>query len=208
MAYCPEGTEFRLDYGGLLLTAVMDLLLLMMFVVLRWYYEPRLSKARALVRKRKRALADAEDIEVNSVGGHYEMADSSAKANGISFSRYTSVNDSEDVAGLGDPQFASAKHVLEHGFRKCNASLRLDVTFSDLGLTLPMPLNKTILKGVSGRIKPGRVTAVMGPSGAGKTTFMSVLMGKVARTSGSLCINDSSDEMYRYKKVIGYVPQV
>ena len=36
---------------------------------------------------------------------------------------------------------------------------------------------------------------------------MSVLMGKVARTSGTLHINGREDEMFRYKKVIGYVPQ-
>lgn len=51
------------------------------------------------------------------------------------------------------------------------------------------------------------VTAVMGPSGAGKTTFMNVLMGKVGRTSGELFINGARDEMHRYRKVIGYVPQ-
>lgn len=47
----------------------------------------------------------------------------------------------------------------------------------------------------------------MGPSGAGKTTFMSVLMGKVARSSGKLVINGQEDEMVRYQKVIGFVPQ-
>lgn len=52
------------------------------------------------------------------------------------------------------------------------------------------------------------VTAVMGPSGAGKTTFMTVLMGKVPRTSGTLYINGAQEEMYRYRKMIGFVPQV
>ena len=48
---------------------------------------------------------------------------------------------------------------------------------------------------MSGRIRPGRVTAIMGPSGAGKTTFLSVLMGKVSRTGGTLRINGKEDEM-------------
>lgn len=47
----------------------------------------------------------------------------------------------------------------------------------------------------------------MGPSGAGKTTFLSVMMGKVKRSGGSLFINGKESEMSQFKKVIGYVPQ-
>ena len=47
----------------------------------------------------------------------------------------------------------------------------------------------------------------MGPSGAGKTTFLSVLMGKAKRSDGSLFINGKENEMSKFKKVIGYVPQ-
>jgi len=47
----------------------------------------------------------------------------------------------------------------------------------------------------------------MGPSGAGKTTFLSVMMGKVKRSGGSLFINGKESEMSAFKKVIGYVPQ-
>lgn len=53
----------------------------------------------------------------------------------------------------------------------------------------------------------GRVTAIMGPSGAGKTTFMNCLMGKVPRTGGSLRINHTDMEIHTLRKVIGYVPQ-
>lgn len=42
----------------------------------------------------------------------------------------------------------------------------LDLTFNNLGLTLPS--GKVIMSGVSGSIKAGRVTAIMGPSGGGK----------------------------------------
>ncbi len=47
----------------------------------------------------------------------------------------------------------------------------------------------------------------MGPSGAGKTTFMSCLMGKITRTGGSLRINHTELEIHALRKVIGYVPQ-
>ena len=37
---------------------------------------------------------------------------------------------------------------------------------------------KMVLSGVTGCINCGEVTAVMGPSGAGKTTFLNALSGK------------------------------
>ncbi|KAI8847582.1 hypothetical protein BC829DRAFT_490653 [Chytridium lagenaria] len=83
--------------------------------------------------------------------------------------------------------------------------LRMNFSFSDLSLRLPSGV--TVLHGVSGEIKAGRLTAIMGPSGAGKTTFMNVLMGKVARTGGELRINGVTTEMQKFKKIIGYVPQ-
>ena len=78
----------------------------------------------------------------------------------------------------------TAALALSNAFRRCNAGLSLELRFTQLGLTLPPPLSKTILLGVSGRITPGRVTAIMGPSGAGKTTFLTVLMGKVRARGG------------------------
>jgi ABC-type multidrug transport system ATPase subunit len=76
-----------------------------------------------------------------------------------------------------------------------------------LSQTLPAPLNKTILRGVSGSVAPGRVTAIMGPSGAGKTTFLNVLFGRLARTAGSLTVNGFADEMSRFGRICGFVPQ-
>ncbi|KAJ3114227.1 hypothetical protein HDU96_002396 [Phlyctochytrium bullatum] len=86
-----------------------------------------------------------------------------------------------------------------------HSTLRADFRFRDLGLRLAN--GKTVLQGVTGSIRSGRMTAIMGPSGAGKTTFMNVLMGKVRRTGGDLWINGAQAEMQAFKKIIGYVPQ-
>ncbi|MCD9646333.1 ABC transporter G member 28 [Datura stramonium] len=85
----------------------------------------------------------------------------------------------------------------------------IEVHFKDLTLTLKGK-NKHLLRCVTGTLSPGRVSAVMGPSGAGKTTFLSALTGKAAAgctTTGSILINGKSDSIQSYKKVIGYVPQ-
>lgn len=66
---------------------------------------------------------------------------------------------------------------------------------------------KKILQGVSGSIKSGSMWAVMGGSGAGKSTFFNVLMGKTKNTGGEIKINGRSKDMTKYKKLIGYVPQ-
>ena len=80
-----------------------------------------------------------------------------------------------------------------------------DIQFQDLGLTLPSGV--TIMSKVTGVLRSGHTTAIMGPSGAGKTTFLTLLTGKVKRSSGSVTINGEIDELSKYKKLIGYVPQ-
>ncbi|KAL1295185.1 hypothetical protein HN51_056053 [Arachis hypogaea] len=84
----------------------------------------------------------------------------------------------------------------------------IEISFKDLTLTLKAQ-NKPILRCVTGKIKPGRITAVMGPSGAGKTTFLSALAGKAfgCFASGSILINGRNESIHSFKKIIGFVPQ-
>jgi hypothetical protein len=51
----------------------------------------------------------------------------------------------------------------------------VDFEFDRLGLKLPGPHGKVILSGVTGTIQHGRVTAVMGPSGAGGDCALAAL---------------------------------
>lgn len=84
----------------------------------------------------------------------------------------------------------------------------IEIDFEDLTLTLKGK-KKHILRCVTGKLRPGRVSAVMGPSGAGKTTFLSALAGKATgcTMSGSILINGKVESMHSYKKIIGFVPQ-
>ncbi|KAI4385479.1 hypothetical protein MLD38_003501 [Melastoma candidum] len=84
----------------------------------------------------------------------------------------------------------------------------IEVSFKDLTLTLK-GTNRRLLRCVTGKISPGRVSAVMGPSGAGKTTFLSALAGKATgcTVSGTILINGKDESIHSYKKIIGFVPQ-
>lgn len=84
----------------------------------------------------------------------------------------------------------------------------IEVAFKDLTITLKGK-NKHLMRCVTGKLSPGRVSAVMGPSGAGKTTFLSALRGKVPGCimTGEILINGKADSIQSYTKIIGFVPQ-
>eukprot|EP01135_Chromosphaera_perkinsii_P012005 Nk52_evm13s2568 gene=Nk52_evmTU13s2568 len=80
-----------------------------------------------------------------------------------------------------------------------------DIEFDGIGLKLKN--GKTIMQGVSGGFKNGRSCAIMGPSGAGKTTIMSLVTGKAKKTHGTIKVNGVEEDLSKYKKLVGYVPQ-
>ena len=67
----------------------------------------------------------------------------------------------------------------------------ISLQFNALGLKL-RGSNKVVLEGVTGQFEHSSLIAIMGPSGAGKTTFLNTLCGKAfyGTTTGELLIND------------------
>ena len=101
----------------------------------------------------------------------------------------------------------------------------IQITFTDIELVVPgdCPACKprcrccccsrsgihpsTRLAGTSGQIQPGELTCIMGASGAGKSTFLNVISGKLKPSKGKILINGKSGSLSDYKGRIGYVPQ-
>ena len=124
-------------------------------------------------------------------------------------------------SSMGVPIFPGRRFLLEHE-DELNLESATDIailpkqytlTFEarNLGLALksgPMK-GKKILDGVTGKISPGKVTAVMGPSGAGKTTFLSTLLGKASYgvTTGEVNVNGKLHNVADFKTITGFVPQ-
>ncbi|WIA42005.1 hypothetical protein OEZ86_009302 [Tetradesmus obliquus] len=75
---------------------------------------------------------------------------------------------------------------------------------------LPPPKELELLKGVSGHAVPGKLMALMGGSGAGKTTLMDVICGRktVGRTTGHLLVNGQPIVKSSWSRVVGYVEQM
>ena len=66
-----------------------------------------------------------------------------------------------------------------------------------------------MLYGITGSVQPGELLALMGPSGGGKTTLLSMLGGrtpKAARTDGHVTFNGEALSK-RVKRMIGFVMQ-
>ncbi|KAL8934080.1 MAG: hypothetical protein Q9211_005416 [Gyalolechia sp. 1 TL-2023] len=68
---------------------------------------------------------------------------------------------------------------------------------------------KQILTGVQGIALPGQIMAIMGASGAGKTTFLDILARKNKRgtTNGNFYVNGEKIIDNEYRSVIGFVDQ-
>jgi ABC-type multidrug transport system ATPase subunit/ABC-type multidrug transport system permease subunit len=68
---------------------------------------------------------------------------------------------------------------------------------------------KEILSGIQGMAHPGEITAIMGASGAGKTTFLDILARKNKRgqVSGEFYVNGEKVSDVDYKNATGFVDQ-
>lgn len=96
----------------------------------------------------------------------------------------------------------------KYQFRGMNTkSAGVNIRFENLSLDLHNGTN--VLAGVTGEFAPSRCVAIMGPSGAGKTTFLNVLTGKATygKPGGKIFVNQKEIDTKSIKSVMGFVPQ-
>jgi ABC-type multidrug transport system ATPase subunit len=121
--------------------------------------------------------------------------------------------DDDDVSIFDDDEI-EADYQKNPDFQRFIRSVSRSVTTQSIGLSFDFEnlayetrSGKKILQDVTGTMPRGSMWGVMGGSGAGKSTFLNVLMGKASHTGGAVKINGWSKDMNKYKKLIGYVPQ-
>ncbi|XP_042498756.1 pleiotropic drug resistance protein 1-like [Macadamia integrifolia] len=95
----------------------------------------------------------------------------------------------------------------------------LSITFDEVKYSIDMPQEMKeqgvqedrleLLKGVSGAFRPGVLTALMGVSGAGKTTMMDVLSGRKTGgyIEGSITISGYPKKQETFARISGYCEQ-
>ncbi len=70
--------------------------------------------------------------------------------------------------------------------------------------------DKEIFKDISLRFPAGRITTIVGPSGAGKTTIIDLVTGLIRPQKGEVWIDDiplAQIDLIAWRRMIGYVPQ-
>ncbi|RAW21404.1 ABC transporter G family member 31, partial [Phytophthora cactorum] len=88
------------------------------------------------------------------------------------------------------------------------------IAFQDLWYSVPDPHNPkeslTLLKGISGYAMPGSITALMGSTGAGKTTLMDVIAGRKTggTIQGKILLNGYEANDLAIRRCTGYCEQM
>ncbi|MCI1945713.1 ABC transporter ATP-binding protein [Clostridium luticellarii] len=70
--------------------------------------------------------------------------------------------------------------------------------------------SKTVIKGISVKVKSGEILCLLGPNGVGKTTFFKTILGFLKLQGGEIILDGENIRNWskkRLAKAIGYVPQ-
>jgi len=86
----------------------------------------------------------------------------------------------------------------------------VSVTFDHVSFTYPTRPDKPAIHDFTLQVESGQTIALVGPSGAGKTTIFQLLMRFYDPNSGSICLNGTdirSIPLQELRSIIGIVPQ-
>ncbi|KAF8176209.1 hypothetical protein K438DRAFT_81241 [Mycena galopus ATCC 62051] len=103
-------------------------------------------------------------------------------------------------------EFGSIRLPDDEQARLMNDHVPATLHFSNVSYTLG---SRVLLDNISGTIKPGQVCAIMGASGAGKSTFLDILARKAKRgqVAGTAYVNGREVANAAFKAVSGFVDQ-
>ena len=91
-------------------------------------------------------------------------------------------------------------------FKLMNEHVPASLHFSNVSYAIG---NRTILENVTGSVKAGQVMAIMGASGAGKSTFLDILARRRKKgvVGGTILVNGREVTDHEFKRFVGFVDQ-
>ncbi|OTB03679.1 hypothetical protein M426DRAFT_60073 [Hypoxylon sp. CI-4A] len=218
-SHCPEGSTYETFVIPIMILIIIDILIAIIFV---WHWlRKRFMQSREQVingskQKRKntfkmpttgyKEIPDAEaEHELYPMQATYIPTQDQWTGFEAALEYPTPRISTIDVT---ESNFSPQLRAFVESMRRATDGARFGLSFAYSNLSFhPKGAARPILQNVTGSIDRGSLTAVMGGSGAGKSTFVNVLMGKTTNTGGSVMINNIPGKIKRYKKLIGYVPQ-
>ncbi|KAJ6780436.1 hypothetical protein PWT90_07950 [Aphanocladium album] len=224
---CPEGSKKETYFVPLAIMIILDLLLLLGVMLLRFrsrMHTTSRAKGVAFLEKSKGMSAlqatmgryeRLDDDNEHDASQHEMIPMSSTYMPGRDgWNGFQAVFDLYSATGEAVPKPANSTELnpqlkaFVDSMRRATDAQDFGLSFGYSGLSFhPKSSPRPILQNVTGSIEVGSLVAVMGGSGAGKSTFVNVLMGKTTHTGGMVTINGVPSKISRYKKLIGYVPQ-
>uniref|UniRef100_A0A7S2W930 ABC transporter domain-containing protein n=1 Tax=Rhizochromulina marina TaxID=1034831 RepID=A0A7S2W930_9STRA len=203
-ATCKKSSEYPDFREDVYLTC-----LLIVLVILCSLYIFRTIRSHLRARRRARRLLarEKDSSRLSDLSSHAGGEDESVFGDEDDLSRSPSITSKEPLSRERSPGAGGSSMAFLSSFRD-KRDTTLDLSFVRLSLYLRSNKLK-VLSGVTGRCKPGRVTAIMGPSGAGKTTLMNTLAGRASygKQAGKLLINGQVDTIKSFSDLVGFVPQ-
>jgi len=96
----------------------------------------------------------------------------------------------------------------DNNIRTNHEGFTASVEMKKVSLTYPRKI-KPAMNNVDFQVQPGSVVALVGPSGAGKTTFVDLLLGVLSPDTGTIAISKLPplEAIEKWPGSIGYVPQ-
>lgn len=111
------------------------------------------------------------------------------------------VRNLQEISPLIKNSFSSKNYFDHSGFTA-------SVSLQEVSLTYPGK-DKPALSGINLHVEAGKFIAIVGPSGAGKTSLVDVILGVTKPNSGSCKLSELNPEeaIQKWPGAVGYVPQ-